>query len=26
VIPGGSHLLLDESPAAVDVLRSFLRG
>ncbi len=26
VIPGGSHLLLDEFPAAVDVLRSFLRG
>jgi len=26
VIPRGSHLLLDEFPAAVDVLRSFLRG
>lgn len=26
VIPGGSHLLLDEFPAAVDVLRRFLRG
>jgi len=26
IIPGGSHLLLDEFPAAVDVLRSFLRG
>lgn len=26
VIPGGSHLLLDEFPEAVDVLRSFLRG
>lgn len=26
VIPDGSHLLLDEFPAAVDVLRSFLRG
>lgn len=26
VVPGGSHLLLDEFPAAVDVLRSFLRG
>ena len=26
VIPNGSHLLLDEFPAAVDVLRSFLRG
>jgi pimeloyl-ACP methyl ester carboxylesterase len=26
VIPGGSHLLLDEFPAAVEVLRGFLRG
>jgi pimeloyl-ACP methyl ester carboxylesterase len=26
VIPGGSHLLLDEFPAAVEVLRNFLRG
>jgi pimeloyl-ACP methyl ester carboxylesterase len=26
VIPGGSHLLLDEFTAAVDALRSFLRG
>ena len=26
VIPGGSHLLLDEFPAAVEVLRTFLRG
>ena len=26
VVPGGSHLLLDEFPEAVDVLRSFLRG
>lgn len=26
VIPGGSHLLLDEFPTAVEVLRSFLRG
>ena len=26
VIPNGSHLLLDEFPAAVDVLRRFLRG
>jgi pimeloyl-ACP methyl ester carboxylesterase len=26
VVPGGSHLLLDEFPDAVDVLRSFLRG
>ncbi|MEO6387273.1 MAG: alpha/beta hydrolase [Croceibacterium sp.] len=26
IIPGGSHLLLDEFPEAVEVLRSFLRG
>jgi len=26
VVPGGSHLLLDEFPAAVEVLRQFLRG
>ena len=26
VIPNGSHLLPDEFPEAVDVLRSFLRG
>lgn len=26
VIPGGSHLLLDEFPAAVDALREFLKG
>lgn len=26
VIPGGSHLLLDEFPAAVEVLSNFLRG
>jgi pimeloyl-ACP methyl ester carboxylesterase len=26
VIPNGSHLLLDEFPAAVEVLRTFLRG
>jgi pimeloyl-ACP methyl ester carboxylesterase len=26
VIPGGSHLLLDEFPAAVDTLRQFLSG
>ena len=26
VIPGGSHLLLDEFPAAVEELRNFLRG
>lgn len=26
IIPGGSHLLLDEFPAAVEALRSFLKG
>ncbi len=26
VIPGGSHLLLDEFPSAVEALRTFLRG
>ena len=26
IVPGGSHLLLDEFPAAVEVLRNFLRG
>jgi len=26
VVPNGSHLLLDEFPAAVEVLRTFLRG
>ena len=26
ITPGGSHLLLDEFPAAVEVLRTFLRG
>ena len=26
VIPGGSHLLLDEFPAAVDALRTFLKA
>ena len=26
IVPNGSHLLFDEVPAAVEVLRDFLRG